>query len=97
MDATAANQFDFVRLTARQAGTAGEGIARECDRERKYDRYRDFIRALLRQRGRSSVTPNNPAVPGELISIYGTGLGLIDPPASFNLHTGMPYDGPALN
>jgi uncharacterized protein (TIGR03437 family) len=44
------------------------------------------------------VTPDNPAVAGEMIYIWATGLGLVTPDAArAGLHTGQAYDGPALN
>ena len=46
----------------------------------------------------SLVTLDNPAVPGETIYIYGTGLGPVDPLAAFDATvTGQMYTGPALN
>jgi uncharacterized protein (TIGR03437 family) len=44
------------------------------------------------------VTTDNPAVPGELIIVYGTGLGTVEPQAALSaIQDGMPYSGPALN
>ncbi len=44
------------------------------------------------------VTLNNPAVPGELIIVYATGLGLVGPQAAKDAtNTGLPYNGPVLN
>jgi uncharacterized protein (TIGR03437 family) len=46
----------------------------------------------------AAVTPNNPAVPGELIIVYGTGLGLVLPqPALSSIQDNMPYNGPLLS
>jgi uncharacterized protein (TIGR03437 family) len=44
------------------------------------------------------VTEDNPAVPGEMIIIYGSGLGIVLPPlAQQSIQDGAPYSGPLLN
>ena len=44
------------------------------------------------------ITAEDPAVPGETITIYATGLGLVQPDeAKFSSVTGSKYFGPALN
>ena len=46
------------------------------------------------------ITPDNPAVPGETIILYATGVGLITPEdARLTLvgRNGFPYLGPAVN
>jgi uncharacterized protein (TIGR03437 family) len=44
------------------------------------------------------VTNFNPAVPGEMIIVYATGLGLVGPqPALSAINDGFPYNGPILN
>jgi uncharacterized protein (TIGR03437 family) len=44
------------------------------------------------------ITADNPAVPGEMILVYATGLGLVGPAAAKNaIVDGVPYAGPALN
>jgi len=48
----------------------------------------------------ASITPDAPAVPGETIILYATGLGLITPEeARLTLvgRNGFPYQGPAVN
>jgi uncharacterized protein (TIGR03437 family) len=46
----------------------------------------------------SPVTQANPAIPGEQILVYGTGLGLVNPTsAKVALRTGGQYRGPAAN
>jgi uncharacterized protein (TIGR03437 family) len=49
-------------------------------------------------RAGSPVTQANPAVPGETILVYGTGLGTVEPAeATHAENTGVKYHGPALN
>jgi uncharacterized protein (TIGR03437 family) len=44
------------------------------------------------------VTANNPAVPGEIIGFYATGLGLIQPDVARQaIVDGAKYEGPAVN
>jgi uncharacterized protein (TIGR03437 family) len=44
------------------------------------------------------VTENNPAIPGENIIIFATGLGMVQPDdAKFAIYTGYTYKGPVLN
>jgi hypothetical protein len=46
----------------------------------------------------SLVTDENPALPGETIIVYATGLGIVQPDeAKFKLDTGQTYKGPAMN
>ncbi len=48
--------------------------------------------------GGAPVTAFNPAVPGEMIIIYATGLGLVGPPAAQqSIIDFYPYTGPVLN
>ena len=49
-------------------------------------------------RAGTPVTQANPAVPGETILVYATGLGTIEPAAATQAEdTGGKYKGPALN
>lgn len=44
------------------------------------------------------IDEDNPAVPGEIIVVYGTGLGIVKPDdARLALNTGSAYQGPELN
>jgi uncharacterized protein (TIGR03437 family) len=44
------------------------------------------------------VTSSNPAVPGEMIGVFATGLGLVGPPAAKDsINDGVAYSGPSLN
>jgi len=48
--------------------------------------------------GGAPVTSFNPAVPGEMIIVYATGLGLVGPgPALAATQDFLPYEGPTLN
>jgi uncharacterized protein (TIGR03437 family) len=44
------------------------------------------------------VNSDNPALPGELIGVYATGVGLVGPQAALSsIQDGVAYSGPALN
>jgi uncharacterized protein (TIGR03437 family) len=48
--------------------------------------------------GGAPVTQYNPAVPGEMVIVYATGLGLVGPaPALASIQDGVAYNGPTLN
>jgi uncharacterized protein (TIGR03437 family) len=48
--------------------------------------------------GGAPVTAENPANPGEMIIVYATGLGLLEPaPALAAIQDFQPYEGPTLN
>jgi uncharacterized protein (TIGR03437 family) len=46
----------------------------------------------------SAVSPNNPALPGEMIIVYATGLGVVGPQAAHDaIQDGVAYPGPVQN
>jgi len=48
--------------------------------------------------GGAPVTAFNPAVPGEMVIVYATGLGLVGPATALaSINDGSPYTGPTLN
>lgn len=48
--------------------------------------------------GGAPVTLDNPAIPGEMIIVFATGLGLVGPEAAKDvIQDGYPYEGPTLN
>lgn len=94
-----------VRLRARLPGPLGENIpfsASAVDEE-------DFPNATLNMTALNTrlccaneagapVTEDNPALPGETIVVFATGLGLIQPEDARNaMFNGIPYDGPEYN
>ncbi len=96
--AAAASQFDRIQLRARQSGGAGNGIAYSATVTGGHVILSASSSALCCANVAGAlVTKSNPAVPGETITAYGTGLGMINDPARFRLHTGIPYLGPAAN
>jgi uncharacterized protein (TIGR03437 family) len=98
LTASAAGQFTRIILTAKAPGPDGNGIAITASN----NSGGSLVLTALNQStccasvAGSPVTPDNPAVPGEVISLYATGLGLTQAPdSSFPNNTGQIYNGPA--
>ena len=97
----APTNFTRILLTAKEPGDAGEGIPISATTSTT-----DSTLVLSVSQptlccavdGGSRITPANPAIPGEMIEIYATGLGLIQPDAAREaLHTGYKYEGTPEN
>ena len=95
--ATASGQYTRIILTAKVAGPDGDGIVISGS---SGSGASVIITALngatcCANAAGAPVTADNPAVPGEVISIFATGLGLVIPDAaSMAAITGKLYDGP---
>ena len=100
VDAFPSSIFTRVRLRARVAGPAGNGIVFSA-------KANDSAQVIMTATGAalccaniaySRVTDDNPAIPGETLIIYATGLGLVTPDeAKQGLNDGIAYNGPELN
>jgi len=93
VEAYAAGVFTRIRLRARQPGPDGNGITYSASTN-------DGSQVILTATGSAlccantagaPVTESNPAVPGETILVYATGLGLPNPKDEVN--TGTVYEG----
>jgi uncharacterized protein (TIGR03437 family) len=98
--AQAGGSFTRVILTAKEPGEAGNEITVEGS---AVDGASISI-SPARERlccgniAGALVTPDNPAIPGQMIYIYATGLGIVLPEEGLKgLRTGEPYVGPAIN
>ena len=82
MTATPAGVFDRIILQARQEGPDGNSITyggSSSNGSTGYgfgDRHGFRQHPVLRQRKGAPVTQDNPALPGETIIVYSTGVGL---------------------
>lgn len=98
--ASAAGVFTRIRLTAKIAGPEGNGIpigGTVSDGAQVILTATNSATCCANQAG-SRVTEDNPAVPGETVVVYGTGLGLVDPfDALQSAATGFRYNGPLIN
>jgi uncharacterized protein (TIGR03437 family) len=100
--ASPAGEFTRIILTAKVSGPAGNGIAitiaSSAGATVTLSPLGSGMTCCASAAG-TRVTPDNPAVPGEVITIYATGLGpatLLDGSAPAGI-TGQIYQGPALN
>jgi hypothetical protein len=101
--ATAAGQFDRIVLTAKIPGPLGNGIPVSTS-EASVNTAGALVTLTALQPATccasvagALVTPDNPAVPGELITIYATGLGVVGPDNAKNVATTgsiYPLNGP---
>jgi uncharacterized protein (TIGR03437 family) len=96
--------FQRIQLHAKIAGPEGDGITFSASADMGDDAAvfliltNDNTMLCCSNRAGSFVTPDNPAVPGETILVYATGLGTIEPAnATAAEVTGSQYKGPALN
>jgi uncharacterized protein (TIGR03437 family) len=95
-----AGVFTRIRLRAKVEGPAGNGITIAGN-------VNDGAQVILTATNSAlccanaagaPVTEANPALPGETIVVYATGLGLVEPEdALFSATTGAKYRGPEIN
>lgn len=101
VEALPAGQFQRIILRARQPGPEYEGIPISVDSGTTTDGIilSATVDALCcANEAGAPVTADNPVVPGEIFTVYATGLGLVDPEEARDRQiTGVAYDGPELN
>lgn len=98
--ATAAGEFDRIILTAKVAGSAGNGIAITATQSSGAKITMTALEAstCCASTAGQLVDATHPAMAGEVISIYATGIGLVQPAAAASAaQTGVVYEGPATN
>jgi uncharacterized protein (TIGR03437 family) len=92
--------YTRIVLQARVPGVEGEGLAYSAKASDGAEIIMTPLSTALccaNQEG-TPITEANPAVPGETIIVYATGLGLVQPQAAVDvLATGFKYAGPELN
>ncbi len=97
--ASPSSQFTRIILTAKVAGPDGNGIAIAASGTGSITMTALSSQTCCANVAGARVTADNPAVPGEVITIYATGIGLTTlgdgtTPAGV---TGQLYNGPAFN
>ncbi|MBI3682638.1 MAG: hypothetical protein HY235_19860 [Acidobacteria bacterium] len=95
-----AGVFTRIRLRAKVQGPAGNGItiAANVNNDAQVILTATNSELCCANTAGARVTEENPALPGQTIIIYGTGLGLVNPDdAKYALATGFRYKGPELN
>ena len=98
--AFSAGLFTRIRLRARVEGPEGNGIAYSTQAAEGANVILTATTPELccANVAYSLVTDNNPALPGETIIVYATGLGIVQPDAAkFALDSGVRYKGPLYN
>ena len=90
--AFAAGVFTRIRLQAKAAGAAGEGITYSASVTSSAKLLLTATGTALCCANTGRATATNPVVPGETITIYATGLGLVKTPEPAYV-TGRRYDG----
>jgi uncharacterized protein (TIGR03437 family) len=93
--ASAAGQYTRVLLTAKAAGTAGNSIAVVGSASANAMVTVTALQGTTCCAGSSPgalVSASKPAVAGEILTVYATGLGLVTPAG--DVHTGRIYQGP---
>jgi uncharacterized protein (TIGR03437 family) len=93
--ASAAGLFDRIRLKARVEGPAGNGIAYSASANAGGQVIMTATTPALccANVAGARITANNPAQPGETITVYATGLGLPLPADKDTVQTGRQYHG----
>ncbi len=100
VEASAAGVFTRIRLRYKKQGSEGNGIAYKGSAS---DGSQVILTATTpalccANTAGARVTKDNPALPGETIIVYATGLGLVQPDsANLATITGQAYKGPLLN
>ncbi len=98
--ASAAGVFTRIRLVAKVAGPAGNGIKIAGNANSTAQVILTATNSTLccANVAGSRVTAANPAIPGETVVVFATGLGLVRPDNAFQAqHTGFKYRGIELN
>jgi uncharacterized protein (TIGR03437 family) len=91
--ASAAGVFTRVQLQAKATGKAGNGITYSASVNTGATLLLSPSGSALCCANTGLATKQNPAIPGEVITIYATGLGLVTSPMT-DFGTGRRYDGP---
>jgi hypothetical protein len=104
VEARAVGAFHRMQLVSKIPGPAGEGTPYSAT-SGEGDNSSVFLilsvtsgRLCCTNVAGTLITPENPAVPGETIYLYATGVGPVDPLAAFDASvTGQIYTGPEIN
>ena len=97
--ASASGQYTRIVLTAKVAGPDGNGIAISVSTNSNSSIVLTALSpaTCCANVAGAPVTADNPAIPGEVISLYATGLGISQAPDGTFPNTGQVYNGPVPN
>jgi len=93
VSAYAAGVFTRVRLQARTPGAAGQGITYSASVSTGAKLLLSATTTALCCANTGLATKDNPAIPGETITVFATGLGVVNSPMT-GFENGRRYDGP---
>jgi uncharacterized protein (TIGR03437 family) len=98
VEAFPAGLFTRIRLRARVAGPEGNGIPISTSVNDGGNVILTATNSTLccANVAGAPITDENPAIPGETIVVYATGLGLVKGEPALRMKAGTPYDGPAI-
>lgn len=99
VEALPSGNFTRIRLKARVAGPAGNGIPFGASANEGANVIMSAFNSALccANEAGAEVTEENPAVPGETIVVLASGLGIVKDAARDSMVNGKPYDGPEIN
>ena len=103
MTATQAGQFTRIVITAKAPGPDGNGITHLRKRSMSAMHWRSSHlwgaqNTCCASAAGAVITADNPAIPGEIITIFATGLGDVTGAGGTSVAvTGQIYTGPAFN
>jgi hypothetical protein len=99
VEAFPSGNFTRIRLRARVAGPAGNGIPFGASANADANVIMSAFNSELccANEAGALVTEDNPALPGETIVVLASGLGAVKGEAYDSMVNGMPYFGPVIN
>ncbi len=100
VEASPSGQFTRIILRARQPGPAGNGIKYgvETSTDSSVILTATTSELCCANEAGALVTEDNPAIAGEIITVFATGLGLVEPDEARQAQeTGVIYQGPEIN
>jgi hypothetical protein len=97
VEAFKAGQFNRIRLRARVQGPEGNGIEYSGSSEGNTTISNTTSALCCANVAGARITEENPAIPGENIIVYATGLGMIERAAELNLATGYTFKSNEMN
>jgi uncharacterized protein (TIGR03437 family) len=98
--AAASGVFTRIIIQAKAPGSAGNGIAISTSTSAGASLILTALQAATccANKGGEMITPSSPAISGETIIVYATGLGAVAPVGiQLGVQTGVPYGGPLAN
>lgn len=99
VEAFPSGNFTRIRLRARVAGPAGNGIPFSASANTDANVIMSAFNSELccANEAGALVTEDNPALPGETIVVLASGLGIVKDEARDYMVNGLPYNGPVIN